>query len=87
VTFCGAHQLDAERFIQGAACPAAGLGDQVPYRSTVVVIDLCPSQRETSEIGTPSARAVLAKVCRRSWNVVSSASPAAVRAGFQMLRL
>jgi integrase len=29
-----------------------------------VVIDLWPSQRDTSEIGTPSARAVLAKVCR-----------------------
>jgi hypothetical protein len=28
----------------------------------VVVIDLWPSQRDTSEIGTPSARAVLAKV-------------------------
>ncbi len=25
-------------------------------------MDLCPSQRETSEIGTPSASAVLAKV-------------------------
>jgi hypothetical protein len=33
----------------------------LPYRSTVVVIDLCPSQRDTSEIGTPSARAVPAK--------------------------
>jgi len=47
-------------------------------------MDLCPSQRETSEIGTPSASAVLANVCRRSWNVVSSASPAAVMAGFQI---
>ena len=27
-------------------------------------------QRETSEIGTPSASAVLANVCRRSWYVV-----------------
>ena len=30
----------------------------------MVVIDLCPNQRDTSEIGTPSARAVLANVCR-----------------------
>jgi hypothetical protein len=30
----------------------------------VVVMDLRPSQRETSEMGTPSASAVLAKVCR-----------------------
>jgi hypothetical protein len=33
---------------------------------TVVVIDLWPSQRETSEIRTLSARAVLANVCRKS---------------------
>ena len=39
-------------------------GTRWPYRSTVVVMDLCPSQRETSEMGTPSARAVLANVCR-----------------------
>ena len=36
-----------------------------------MVMDLWPSQRDTSEIGTPSARAVLANVCRRSWKVVS----------------
>jgi hypothetical protein len=35
-------------------------------------MDLWPSQRDTSEIGTPSARAVVANVCRRSWKVVSS---------------
>jgi hypothetical protein len=36
-------------------------GTRCPYRSTVVVIDLWPSQREISEIGTPSATAVLAQ--------------------------
>jgi hypothetical protein len=33
-------------------------GTSWPYRSTVVVIDLWPSQREASEIGTPSAKLV-----------------------------
>jgi hypothetical protein len=47
-------------------------------------MDLWPSQRETSEIGTPSAKAVLAKVWRRSWKVVSAMRPAAWIAGFQM---
>jgi hypothetical protein len=51
----------------------------------VVVIDLWPSQRETSEIGTPSASAVLANVYRKSWKVVSAGSPAAVIAGFQIV--
>src|SRR5215471_19136270 len=35
-------------------------GTRCLYRSTVVVMDLWLSQRETSEIGTPSASAVLA---------------------------
>lgn len=48
----------------------------------MVVIDLWPSQRETSEIGTPSASAVLAKVCRKSWNVASGSSSATASAGF-----
>ena len=38
-------------------------GTRWPYRSTVVVIDLWPSHRDTSEIGTPSDKAVLANVC------------------------
>jgi hypothetical protein len=60
-----AHRRRGECPVERITCSAAGLRDQV-YRSTVVVIDLWPSQRDTSEIGTPSASAVLAKVCRRS---------------------
>ena len=60
----GAHQRCGAnaRSSVSRARPLAS-GTRWPYRSTVVVIDLCPSQRDTSEIGTPSARAVLAKVC------------------------
>jgi hypothetical protein len=37
-------------------------------------------------MGTPSASAVLAKVCLRSWKVVSAGSPVAITAGFQIWR-
>jgi hypothetical protein len=57
-----------ERPIERIACPAAGLGDQMAVQVDGGGDRLVPSQRGTSEIGTPSARAVLAKVCRRSWN-------------------
>lgn len=60
----GAHARLREYPVQSVTCTAAGFRDQRPCGSTVAVMDLCPSQRDTSEIGTPSARAVLAKVCR-----------------------
>ena len=77
---CGVVALMAALYVAHRASPPAwnalsrasrarplASGTRCPYRSTVVVIDLWPSQRETSEMGTPSASAVLANVCRRSW--------------------
>jgi len=49
----------------------------------VVVIDLWPSQRETSEIGTPLASAVLAKVMPQIVERGVLGEPAATMAGFQ----
>jgi hypothetical protein len=84
----GAHtRVPANALSSASRARPLASGTRCPYRSTVVVMDLWPSQRDTSEIGTPSARAVLANVCRRSWKVVSSGSCAAAIAGFQISRL
>ncbi|SDC67450.1 hypothetical protein SAMN05216505_103121 [Streptomyces prasinopilosus] len=47
--------------------------------STVVLIDLRPSQRETSRIGTPFANAIEAKKCRRLPGVYLALSSASIR--------
>ena len=81
------HRCRANALSSASRARPLASGTRWPYRSTVVVIDLCPSQRDTSEIGTPSASAVLAKVCRRSWKVASAGSWATASAGFQISRL
>ena len=62
----GAHAARQNALSSALRARPLASGTKCPYRSTVVVIDLWPSQRDTSEIGTPSASAVLAKVCLRS---------------------
>jgi hypothetical protein len=74
----------AEGAVERVTSPAGGLGDQVAIQINSGRDGLVASQRETSEIGTPSASAVLANPCRKSWKVVSAGSPAAVIAGFQI---
>ena len=82
VVIPGTCACAAEGAIERVTGPAGGLGDQVAIQIDGGRDGPMSSQRETSEIGTPSASAVLANVCRKSWKVVSAGNPAAMIAVF-----
>jgi len=82
VVIPGTCACAAEGAIERVTGPAGGLGDQVAIQIDGGRDGPMSSQRETSEIGTPSASAVLVNVCRKSWKVVSAGNPAAMIAVF-----